>query len=75
MGREVVRDLVQHKGPQVVKHLPALGSGWKTHYVLFVRTGCPPAARREAQALDVQLVTATQLDAGLRQGLESRAAG
>ncbi|MBN1136078.1 MAG: hypothetical protein JXM73_05810, partial [Anaerolineae bacterium] len=72
VGREVVRDLVQHKGPQVVKHLPALGAGWKTHYVLFARAGCTPAARSEAQALGVQVVTAAQLDADLRRGLENR---
>lgn len=74
VGREVVRDLVQHKGPQVIKHLPALGTGWKEHYVLFARAGFTPAARREAKSLGIRLIDATQLDADLRRVLGSKTA-
>ncbi len=72
---QVLRHLVEHTAPQVMKVLPALGKGWRAHYILFARAGFTPATRAEAKSLNVQLVDAKQLDADLRQGLESRTTG
>lgn len=49
VDRQVVRELVENKTPQVLKDLPEGGAGWKVHYALFGRIGFTPAAKAEME--------------------------
>ena len=63
VSRQVVRDLIERKGPRVRADLP--GEGWTLHYALFSRAGCTEAARAEMEARDGLVVDLPELDQGL----------
>ena len=65
VSRQVVRELVEQKGPQVRRELPHEGSGWNIHYALFSRAGFTEAATAEMQARQGLLVDLALLDQGL----------
>jgi hypothetical protein len=65
ISRQVVRELVEQKAPQVRRELPQEGTGWNIHYALFSRTGFTEAATAEMQARQGLLVDLSQLDEGL----------
>jgi len=71
--REIIRELVDKKVPDVLMHLPNLGQGWQTHLLLFARTGFTAATRAYAQTQGIQLVEVEQLDADLRAAFERQA--
>ena len=59
VGCSVIRELVEHKTPKVLRVLADKGTDWIVHYAFFARTGLAVAARQEAhehQALLVDLV-------------------
>jgi AAA+ ATPase superfamily predicted ATPase len=65
VSREVVRELVTVKAPLALKDLPDEGRGWKTHFMLFSRSGFTPAAAEEMQRHGGLLVDLKELDAAL----------
>lgn len=65
ISRQVVRELVEQKAPQVRRELPQEGAGWNIHYALFSRTGFTEAATAEMQARQGLLVDLFLLDEGL----------
>lgn len=67
VSRQIVRELIEHKAPLVLRDLPDGGQGWQVQYVVFSRTGLTTAAAQELQghqhSLNVDLATlAAQLD-------------
>lgn len=50
--REVVRELIEQKGPLVLADLPGGGAGWTVQYALFARAGATDAAQRDLRAHD-----------------------
>jgi AAA+ ATPase superfamily predicted ATPase len=65
VGRSVIRDLIEARGPKVLRDLPGEGQGWQVHYAFFARTGFTDAARAEAESVGAQLVDLERLDADL----------
>ncbi len=65
VGRGVIRELVKHKTPKILKILPDEGAGWRVHYAFFARTGFTDAAREDAESVEAQLVDLAQLDKDL----------
>ncbi|HUV89627.1 MAG TPA: ATP-binding protein [Anaerolineae bacterium] len=63
VGRDVVRELIEVKTPQVLAELPEGGAGWRAYHAFFARAGFTEAAR--AQAADARLVDLATLDADL----------
>ncbi len=47
VSRQVVRDLIESKGPQVRQELPHQGEGWSFYYAVFARAGFTAAAAAE----------------------------
>ena len=64
VDRQIVRDLIDHKGPLLRRELPD-GDTWQFHYVVFSRAGLTPAAAAELQAHDGLDVDLARLDAEL----------
>jgi hypothetical protein len=62
IDRQVVRELVEKKTPQVLRDLPEAGKGWKVHYALFTR-----AAGAEMQRVQGLLVVLNTMEADLGQ--------
>jgi hypothetical protein len=63
VNRQVVRDLIERKGPQVRQDLPH-GEDWSFHYAIFARAGFTEAAAAELaarQGLAVDLATLDQV--------------
>jgi AAA+ ATPase superfamily predicted ATPase len=58
----VVRDLIELKGPCTRKDLPEAGEGWKLHYAVFTRAGLTPPAKAELEKLDGLHVDLQALD-------------
>ena len=50
VNRQVVRELIERKGPEVRRDLPGDGEGWTVHYALFSRAGFTDAAAAELTA-------------------------
>jgi AAA+ ATPase superfamily predicted ATPase len=67
IDRQVARELIERKGPQVRQNLPGGGEGWSFHYALFARTGFTEAATAEMSARQGLLV-----DLGAIDGVLSR---
>lgn len=65
VDRQVVRELIEHKTPLVLRDLPDLGEGWHVHYALFARSGFTPAAVAEMQQVQGKLVNLKDIDAAL----------
>jgi hypothetical protein len=65
LGRDVVRQLVEVKTPQVLAELPEGGTGWRAYHVFFARAGFTDAARAQAEAVSATLVNLATLDADL----------
>ena len=63
VDRQVIRELIEHKTPLVLRDLPNLGDGWQVHYALFARSGFTPAARTEMQKVQGKLVNLKDIDA------------
>ena len=64
VDRQIVRDLIDHKGPLLRRELPD-GDTWQFHYAVFSRAGLTPAAAAELQAHDGLDVDLARLDAEL----------
>lgn len=64
VDRQIVRDLIDHKGPLLRRELPD-GDDWQFHYAVFSRAGLTPAAAAELQAHDGLDVDLARLDAEL----------
>lgn len=47
VGKAVVDDLVQRKGPRLLEHLGKNGGNWTTHYAIFSRRGLTSSAQDE----------------------------
>jgi hypothetical protein len=67
IDRQVVRELVEKKTPQVLRDLPEAGKGWKVHYALFARRGFTRAAGAEMQRVQGLLVDLNTMEADLGQ--------
>jgi hypothetical protein len=67
IDRQVVRELVEKKTPQVLRDLPEAGKGWKVHYALFARRGFTRAASAEMQRVQGLLVDLNTMEADLGQ--------
>ncbi len=65
VSRQIVRDLIERKGPRTQNDLPHEGEGWAIHYALFSRMGFTEAAVAEMQARNGLLVDLQMLDRGL----------
>jgi AAA+ ATPase superfamily predicted ATPase len=65
VDRQVVRELIEHKAPLVLKDLPEKSEEWRVHYALFARSGFTPAAAAEMQKVGGSLVDLKQIDAVL----------
>jgi len=67
VGVEVVRSLIEIRGPKALKRLP--GDGWEVSYIFFARSGFTEPAKNYAKAASAQLVTLDQIDADLKSRL------
>ena len=65
VDRQVVRELIEEKGPTVRSELPDKGAGWTLHYAVFARAGFTDAAIAEINARGGLAVDLQLLDAGL----------
>ncbi len=65
VSRQIVRDLIERKGPRTQNDLPHEGAGWTIHYALFSRMGFTEAAVAEMRARNGLLVDLQMLDRGL----------
>ena len=61
VDRQVVRELMEKKGPRVRQELPD-GDAWTFHYAVFARAGFTPAAATELTARQGLLVDLPTLD-------------
>lgn len=64
VDRQIVRDLIDNKGPLLRRELPD-GDAWRFHYAVFSRAGLTPAATAELRAHDGLDVDLARLDAEL----------
>lgn len=64
VSRQVVRELLEQKGPKLRQELPD-GDAWTFHYAIFARAGFTEAAAAELTARQGLLVDLATLDAGL----------
>lgn len=62
VNRQVVRELIERKGPKVRRDLPGDGADWTLHYALFSRAGFTNAAAAELTARQGLLVDLAALD-------------
>jgi len=62
VDKQVVRELIDHKTPLVLRDLPAFGDGWNIHYAIFARTGFTSAAVSEMKKVNGMLVNLDNLD-------------
>lgn len=62
VGRNVIRDLVEQRGPRVLKRLEG---EWRAHYILFARAGFTDAAREEAAQAGAVMIDLAQIDRDL----------
>lgn len=67
VDRQVVRELIEEKGPLVHGELPDKGAGWTLHYAVFARAGFTDAARAELTARQGLAIDLPTLEAGLAQ--------
>ena len=65
VGRDVLRELVEVKTPNVLKDLPNAGESWEVQHALFARAGFTEAARAAAKTTDVLLLDLATLEADL----------
>ena len=63
VGRDVVRSLVEERGPRV---LARLEGEWQTHYAFFARAGFTDAAGEEAVQVGATMVDVARLDRELQ---------
>jgi uncharacterized protein len=63
VGRSVVRDLIEERGPRVLERLDG---AWQTHYAFFARAGLTDAAREEAAERGATVVDLARLDRELQ---------
>jgi len=63
VGRDVVRSLVEERGPRV---LARLEGKWQTHYAFFARAGFTDAAGKEAAQVGATMVDLARLDRELQ---------
>jgi uncharacterized protein len=61
VNRQVVRELIEQKGPKVRQDLPD-GDAWSIHYAVFARTGFTESAATELSARQGLLVDLAALD-------------
>ena len=61
VDRQVVRELMEKKGPRVRQELPD-GDAWTFHYAVFARAGFTPAAATELTARQGLLIDLPTLD-------------
>ncbi|MCP4358690.1 MAG: ATP-binding protein [Chloroflexi bacterium] len=61
VNRQVVRELIEQKGPKVRQELPD-GEAWSFHYAVFARAGFTEAAATELSAREGLLVDLAALD-------------
>lgn len=64
VSRQVVRELIEQKGPKMRQELPG-SDDWTFHYAVFARAGFTEAAAAELTAREGLLVDLRALDAGL----------
>jgi hypothetical protein len=62
--RQVVRELIEQKGPKVRQELRD-GDDWTFHYTVFARAGFTEAAAAELNAREGLVVDLATLDVGL----------
>ena len=65
VAREVVQDLIENKGPQVLRSLPDEGARWSAHYAVFSRAGLTLAAREVAKTQRAIALDLMQLERDL----------
>jgi hypothetical protein len=65
VGRQVIRDLLEHKTPLALRDLPDGGQGWQVHHAVFGRSGFTAAARADARTAGVLVVGLAELDDAL----------
>ena len=65
VSRQIVRELIEQKGPHLRRDLPDEGAGWTFHYALFAWAGFTETAMAEMAAQAGLLVDLPTLDAGL----------
>ena len=61
VNRQVVRELIEQKGPKVRQELPD-GEAWSFHYAVFARDGFTAAAAAELSVREGLLVDLALLD-------------
>jgi uncharacterized protein len=66
VNRQVVRELIEQKGPKVRQELPD-GDSWSLHYAVFARAGFTDAAAAELSARQGLVVDLPALDALLSE--------
>ena len=62
VDHQVVRELIERKGPRLRRDLPQESGGWTYHYSLFSRSGFTDAAAEEMSAKGGLLVDLQSLD-------------
>ncbi len=62
VGRQVVRALIEQKAPRLLRQLPDAGAGWRTHFIVFARSGLTPAALAELKSHQGKAIDLKQLD-------------
>jgi uncharacterized protein len=66
VNRQIVRELIEQKGPKVRQELPD-GDAWSVHYAVFARAGFTEAAATELSARQGLLVDLAALDSLLSE--------
>jgi hypothetical protein len=62
VGRQIVRELIERKGPLLRRDLAQEGADWNLHYALFSRSGFTAAGEKELSARGGLLVDLQYLD-------------
>jgi uncharacterized protein len=65
VGRDVARELVEKKSPQVLRELPDAGAGWTVRHALFARAGLTDAACSFAEERGMIVADLAVLDRNL----------
>jgi AAA+ ATPase superfamily predicted ATPase len=62
VSRQMVRELIEQKGPKTVRDLSSKAQTWRVHYAFFARAGFTAAAEEELNQQHGLAVTLSQLD-------------
>jgi len=66
VSRQIVRELIEKKTPQVIRDLPGQAEEWRVHFAFFVRTSFTVAAEEELRRHQALGITLAKMDEDMR---------